>query len=155
MLDKNDLRDVMLKDCDICLHLYGKLPQGALDYRPSPYQRSTLELLRYLTYCGIAGARCLVEGKWDSFTPAADRASDMPASEFPAAMERQKRELTEFFERLTDEQFSTHMTKVPTGATVTLGQGLLQAPVRWLTAYRMQLFLYAKAAGNRELGTAN
>lgn len=155
MLDKHDIRDVLLKECDICMHLYGKLPKGALEYRPSAGQRSTLELLRYLSYCGIGGARAAFEGKWDAFQEAAGRAAEMPAEEFPAAMERQKREIRDLFERITDAQFATQPASEPTGEKVKLARALLDMPLRWMTGYRMQLFLYAKAAGNAEIGTAN
>jgi hypothetical protein len=155
MLDKDDLLAVMLKECDICVHLFGKLAEGALAYRPTPAQRSTLELLRYLTYCGIGGARVAVEGSYDSFKRAAARAADMPGEEFPAAMERQKRELSDLFASLTDGELATREAVEPTGDRVKLARAMLDMPLRWLTGYRMQLFLYAKAAGNDRIGTAN
>jgi hypothetical protein len=37
----------------------------------------------------------------------------------------------------------------------TLGRALVETTLKWLTAYRMQLFLYAKASGNEKIGTAN
>ena len=155
MLSKNDLLDVMLHECDICIHLYGKLPEGSLDYRPTPQQRSTLELLRYLSFCGIGGTRYMVENNYERFTEAAERANDMPADEFPAAMERQKKEIRDVIENLSDDDFANKQVKMPPDQTVKLGRALLEAPLSWLTAYRMQLFLYAKAAGNHEIGTAN
>ena len=36
-----------------------------------------------------------------------------------------------------------------------LGRALMDMPFRCLSGYRMQLFLYAKAAGNHDLNTAN
>lgn len=155
MLTKDDIRDALLKECDICLHLFGKLPEGETGYRPTPKQRSTLELLRYLTHCGVSGTRAMVEGTWAAFEEGEKRTSAMPASEFPAAMERQKREIAELFARLTDEQFARQEAKLPTGETVKLGRALLDAPLRWMIGYRMQLFLYAKSAGNHGIGTAN
>lgn len=155
MLTKDDIRDALWKECDICVHLFGKLPEGDTSYRPTPKQRSTLELLRYLAHCGISGSRVMLEGTWDPFHDGEKRMAAMPASEFPAAMERQKRELAELFARLSDDQFARQEAKLPTGETVKLGRALLDAPLRWMIGYRMQLFLYAKSAGNHELGTAN
>jgi hypothetical protein len=37
--------------------------------------------------------------------------------------------------------------------TAKLGRALLDVPVRWMGGYRMQLFLYARAAGNEEIWT--
>ena len=155
MLTKDDIRDALLKECDICVHLFGKLPEGESEYRPSPVQRNTLELLRYLAHCGISGARVVLEGSFEPFHDGVRRTASMPAVDFPAAMERQKRDLAEFFARLTHEQFSSQEAKLPTGETVKLGRALLDAPLRWMIGYRMQLFLYAKASGNHAIGTAN
>lgn len=155
MLDKNDLRDVILKECDICLHLFGKLPKGAESYRPTPGQRSTLELLRYLSHCGESGMRALLDGNWDAWKANEARASTMALAEFPASMERQKRTFVELFEKLTPEQFAKQEATMPAGEKLKLGRALLEGPVRWMTGYRMQLFLYAKAAGAKEIGTAN
>jgi hypothetical protein len=155
MIGKNDLLDVLLNECDICLHLYGKLPKGALEYRPSPGQRSTLELLRYLTHAGVTGTQAMIDGNWDAFTAAEKRTATMRGDEFPAAMEAQKQELTNVFAGISKAQFDEQPANLPTGETMMLGQALLMAPVRWMTAYRMQLFLYAKAAGNTELWTPN
>ena len=55
MLAKNDIRDLIFKEIDICLHLHGQVPEGGMDYRPTPDQRSTLELLRYISVCAIGG----------------------------------------------------------------------------------------------------
>jgi hypothetical protein len=79
----------------------------------------------------------------------------MPADGFPAAMEREKREITELFERITDLQFDTQEAVLPTGRNVPLGRALLEAPLQWITACRMQLFLCAKVSGNPDIGTAN
>jgi hypothetical protein len=155
MIDKNDLLAVLVDECDVCLHLHGKLPKGALDYRPSPGQRSTLELLRYLTHAGVSGTRAMIDGNWDAFAAAEKRTATMRADEFPAAMAAQKKELTKIFAGISDAQFDEQSAKLPTGETMKLGQALLNAPVRWMTAYRMQLFIYAKAAGNKDLWTAD
>lgn len=155
MLDKNDVRDVILKECDICVHLYGKLPPRALEYRPTPEQRSTLELLRYIAYAGIGGTRTVLEGNWNGFRESADAVARMPAEDFPVAMERQKSQLVDAFERISDAQFREQEVVEPTGERVRVGRALVDMPLRWMVGYRMQLFLYAKGSGNKEISTAN
>ncbi len=56
MLNKDDLLDSILQECDISAHLATKIPAGGLDYRQSPDQRSNLELLRYL-WVGVSMPR--------------------------------------------------------------------------------------------------
>lgn len=155
VLGSADLLDVMLTELDIAVHLFHKLPDGAVAYRPTPGQRSTLELLRYLSYVGIGGTRYAMEMSYDAFKEEASGSVDMTADEFPAAIERQKVRLRELFAGISDADLEERSTKIPPNDTVPLGRGLLMMPVRWLVGYKMQLFLYAKAAGNHEIGTAN
>ena len=52
ILTKSELLDSLQKEVRILLHLASKIDRAQLDYRPTPKQRSTLELLQYLTYMG-------------------------------------------------------------------------------------------------------
>src|SRR4051794_24721446 len=54
VLTKPELIALLQKEVRLLLHLTTKIDQDSLDYRPSPKQRSTLELLRYLTTMGPA-----------------------------------------------------------------------------------------------------
>jgi hypothetical protein len=149
------LRDSALHECDVAIHLHGKLPEAAADYRPTPKQRSTVELLRYLSACGIGSARAMCEGEWEGYKEAMGRVEDMPLEGFPEAMQHQKQALEALFEGLTDEDLTSREAVLPWGEKVSLGRALLETTLKWLAAYRMQLFLYAKAAGNASIGTAN
>jgi hypothetical protein len=155
MITKDQLAASMLRECDIVIHLHSKLPAGALDYRPSEGQRSTLELLRYLAICASAGIRCMKESNWKLFAEHVERVKEMTADEFPAAMERQKQEIADFFAATSEETLATQEAPVPGGAIMPLGAAILNGPLKWLAAYKMQLFLYAKAAGATELKTPN
>jgi hypothetical protein len=126
-----------------------------MDYRPTPDQRSTLELLRYLSYCAIGGARAMADGSWDAYREYAQAGAEMGADEFPAAMERQREELRTFFGGLTQEQVETQMATTPVGEEMPLEKALVLLPLHWMVAYRMQLFLYCKQAGNEEIWTPN
>lgn len=147
---KDELHESIQLELHILEHLFNEIPKDnllAMEYRPSPGQRSLLELLRYLSYAGIGGCLAAVEGGFDGFRRVAARAEDMPAEEFPAALARQKEEITELFAGLEDEDLATRRSKNPLGQEMSLGKALLELPFRWLVAYRMQLFLYAKANG--------
>lgn len=155
MITKQQVASAMAHECDVCKHLHGKLAPGSLDYRPTPGQRSTVELLRYLAVCGIAGTRCMAENNWKMFGDFTARVKDMPAGEFPAAMDRQKAELQEFFAAVSDEALLNQPAPLPGGGLQPLGAAILMGPFRWLAAYKLQLFLYAKATGAADIGTAN
>jgi hypothetical protein len=155
MITKDQLVASMLHECDIIEHLYSKLPHGSLDYRPSEKQRSTLELLRYVAMCGIGGIRSLNEGNWRIFNEYAKDLERMSPDGFPAALKRQREEIRAFFESVTEDDLRTREAKLPAGAIQPLGTALINGPLKWLSAYKLQLFLYAKASGARDIGTSN
>lgn len=154
MITKDQLGASMLHECKVALHLFGKLSPDAYDYRPSPRQRTTTELLRYLAICGIAGTRCMADADWKLFAEYRARTNEMRPEEFPAMMERQKGELDAFFRSVTEEMLEMQDAPLPGGGMQPLGAAILNGPLKWLAAYKLQLFLYAKASG-AEIGTAN
>jgi hypothetical protein len=156
MITRQQLIDSLVKECEIAKHLFSKIPADAYDYRPSEKQRSTLELLRYLAVCGSASTHVMLNGSdWKLWKPFTDSMLEMKAEDFPAAMDRQAQALSEMIGSIPEEHFSAVEVKHPTGETMTLGLGLVRMPLSWLTAYRMQLFLYAKQSGAVELSTSN
>jgi hypothetical protein len=155
MITKTHLLDSMLHECTVAQHLIAKLSASGSDYRPSAKQRSTTELMQYLSVIGIAGATCIIERDWKRFTPFSERAKAMRPEEFIERMDRQKAELISLFKELPDERLATGEGLLPGGASQPLDVALMNGPLKWLTAYKMQLFLYAKAAGAEELSTMN
>ncbi|MGB7211297.1 MAG: hypothetical protein WBC97_01605 [Gemmatimonadales bacterium] len=146
----------MALECDIAIHLHSKLTPQAADYRPSPDQRSTTELLRYLSICGIAGTTSMVQADWKLFAAFRERSAALSVADFPAAMARQKDELTALFVKITPEQFATQQAPMPGGTvTLPLGIALLNGPLKWLAAYKLELFVYAKASGAHDINTSN
>lgn len=155
MITKDQIATGMTRECDICKHLHTKLTPQSYDYKPTPGQRTTVEVLRYLSICGIAGIRCLDQSNWKVFGEHVERASKLQPSDFPAAMDRQKAEIEEFFGSVTEKILETKEAGLPLGGTLPLGEAIMGLPFKWLAAYKLQLFLYAKATGASEIGTAN
>src|SRR3981081_675325 len=52
VLTKPELIASLQNEVRILLHLAGKIDRAKLDYRPTPKQRSTIELLKYLSVMG-------------------------------------------------------------------------------------------------------
>jgi hypothetical protein len=153
MLDKHQILDSLLHEGRVVKHLVRKLPDGAVHYRPTPRQRTTLELLRYLAMCGIGGTLAMNDMHWDGYKAWEAKTADLTIEEVPAAMDEQADALRTYFSELSDKDFATRSTKTPLGEQVTLARALLEVPVKWMTAYRMQLFLYCKQAGNGDIWT--
>jgi hypothetical protein len=155
MLKKQQILEAMQREIDVAVHLHGKIPAGAMDFRFTPKQRSTRELLRYLSYVGIGAAQSMAEGSWDPYEACEKRAESEAPAEFPVAMARQKKELSAFFAGISEADLETKRAELPWGTKTSLGEAILQLAYACLVAYRMQLFLHAKAAGNTSLATAN
>jgi hypothetical protein len=155
MITKTQIAAEMGRECEICKHLFEKLSPTAYDYRPTDSQRTTTELLRYLAICGIAGIRSLDQSNWKAFGEYVQRVAQMKPEEFPAAMDRQKAEIKTFFESVSEQTLETKDAALPLGGTRPLGEAILGLPFKWLAAYKLQLFLYAKASGASGIGTAN
>lgn len=155
MINKDQIAASMMFECDVAKHLFTKLTQKSYDYKPTDGQRTTLELLRYLSICGIAGIQSLYKSDWKTFGTYTSRADAMSAEGFPAAMDLQKQEIKAFFDSVTERDLETRDAALPVGGTQLLGLAILDLPFKWLPAYKLQLFLYAKATGAAELNTAN
>jgi hypothetical protein len=145
----------MLRECDLCIHLHSKLPPGSSEFRFTPGQRSTAELLRYISFIGLAAVRSIAANSWAPYQALQNEASTLAPSDFPAAMERQKAGLRAAFATLTEHDLATKTFEQPWGETMPLGKAINALGYACLVAYRMQLFLHAKASGNDKIGTSN
>jgi len=90
MISKADLLASLERECDIRVHLHGKIPPGGLDFRFTEGQRDTRELLQYLSFCGVGFTAAMVTGDWTIYTEGAEKSGELLPESFPAAMEEQK-----------------------------------------------------------------
>lgn len=155
MLSPEAFLDACAHETRVVLHLATKVSPDAYGWRPTPKQRSVLELLRYLTTCAIVPARAMVTGSWAHADAAEAAADTLAPSAFPWAMQRQLDELRALVRAVPAPDFATREATLPWGTKTRLGPALVDTVLKTLVAYRMQLFLYAKAAGNPGLGPAN
>jgi hypothetical protein len=139
----------------ILLHLASKVDRKALEYRPSAKQRSTLELLQYLS---IMGPELIKMTKSGSFDPAAWTAAEKEASarsfeETLAVIEQQRQTYASLLGDMSDADFRSEIEMF--GQKTTRGAFLVNLVLSGCAAYRTQLFLYLKACGREELNTMN
>ncbi len=153
MYSPQDFIIVYQRESELCIRLFRRIPVGGLDYRPTQGQRSTLELLRYLSYGPYNVIRRVLAGDWTLGRPTAEVVKDMPASDFPRAMRWQSGEVARLLRAANPLQLENETFTFPWGETLKKGAALVNHPLQWLAAYKLQLFLYLKAAGAKELGT--
>jgi hypothetical protein len=130
-----------------------KIDRTKLDYRPTPNQRSTIELLRYLSTMGPMLVR-FAKGEavdWAAVTQAAN-ARDFDQT--VAAIADHETVYQQLVGGMSDEAFRAEMTGFD-GSKTTRGAFIVNLVLCGCAAYRTQLFLYLKACGREELSTSN
>src|SRR6202163_4760972 len=83
VLTKDELVVSLQNEVRILVHLAGKVDKSKLDYRPTPKQRSTLELLQYMAIMGPTQVAVIKAG---AFTRPALSAAWSPAEAAAKAM---------------------------------------------------------------------
>ena len=155
VLTKEELISSLQNEVRILQHLCSKIDASMLDYRPTPKQRSTLELLRYLTNMGPGLVEGAIKG---SFDPAAwtERTKTAEARDFAQTVEAlaaHKDAYAVLLGPVTDAQLRETINMF--GSPMSRGAFIVNLVLAGCAAYRTQLFIYLKACGREELTTSN
>jgi hypothetical protein len=155
ILTKSELIASLQNEVRILLHLASKIDRAQLDYRPTPKQRSTLELLRYLTMMGPSIVQAAKAGVFDTaaWTAAEQAAAVQDFDQTLAAIAAHTIAYATLLADLSDADLRAEIA--PFGDKTTRGAFIVTWVLCGCTAYRTQLFLYLKACGRDELGTMN
>lgn len=143
----------MRAETEIIKHLATKLPPDKRDYRPTPEQRSTLELMQYMTRMAIVPAIHAIRGGWEHAEAFQKETASVTPENFSAEMDRQMSMLGEALSGIDEAEATTAPCTTPWGTPTTVAAGLLDMALKCLVAYRMQFFLYLKASGLSELSS--
>jgi hypothetical protein len=160
MTFKDYIAEAMIRDLTVCQHLYEKIPADAMDKRPRDGMRSTRELLSYLAYIGAASVEVYINSGWTKeenvlrMKAIREDANKIDPNDFIAILEEEKKKITAALAPLSDEDLLTMETTHPWGQKCKLVEALLNNSMKYLAAYRLQLFTYAKMWG-ADIHTAN
>lgn len=156
VLTKAELIASLQNEVRILLHLAGKIDPAKLDYRPTPKQRSTFELLKYLSMMGPALIEAARTGVFDSaaWTAEEEKAAARSFDETLAAIAAQKEGYAKQLATFSDEDLRGEVDPFGVGKT-SRGAFIVNVGLSGCAAYRTQLFLYLKACGREELNTMN
>ena len=156
VLTKSELITMLQHEVRILLHLTTKVDRAQLDYRPTPKQRSTLELLRYLSMMGPTLVTYVITGSQDPkiWGDAEALANARDFEQTIAAIEKQSETYPSLFANVSDADLRAESASA-SGSKTTRGASLVNVVLCGCAAYRTQLFLYLKACGREELGTMN
>ena len=155
VLTKSDLISSLQNEVRILLHLAGKIDHASIDYRPTPKQRSTIELLKYLSIMGPELVKAAKAGKFDPvlWTAAEAAAQSRDFDQTRAAIAAQTDSYASLLAGISDEDMRAEILMF--GNPTTRGAFLVNLVLCGCAAYRTQLFVYLKACGRKELSTMN
>lgn len=152
MITKEQYIKSLVREMDIIKHLAGKIDASKLDYRPTPGQRSTLELIQYMGRFMTIGIEGNIAGDQNVYIELSKAPNPTTFENFVEQLDAQIKFIQETVGALAEEDFQKESTVF--GSTNTLGMHLL-GNLKTATAYKMQLFLYIKQSGNDTIGTSN
>ena len=155
VLTKPELIASLQHEVRILLHLAGKLEPAMLDYRPTPKQRSALELLKYMSIMGPALIRAAKAGAFDpaAWTVEEKQASARGFDQTLAAIGAQREAYASLLADVSDDDLRAQVEMF--GQKLSRGHFIVNMVLGGCAAYRTQLFLYLKACGREELSTMN
>jgi hypothetical protein len=156
VLSKPELLKSLQHEVHVLFHLAGKVDRAMLDYRPTPKQRSIIELLRYQS---IMGPTMIEYTKAETPDPtlwpnAVKEAEARNFDQTVAAIAAQKESYAKLLGDMSDADFRAEVDDF-TGGKTTRGALIVNLVLGGCAAYRTQLFLYLKACGREELSTMN
>jgi hypothetical protein len=155
VLTKPELITSLQHEVHVLLHLASKIDRKQIDYRPSAKQRSTLELLRYLSVMGPQVIKAVKAGALDPavWSAAVAEAGARDFDQTLASIGTQRTVYADLIDSISDaalrEEVEMFGRKASRGATI------VNIVLCGCAAYRTQLFLYLKACGREELSTMN
>ena len=155
VLTKPELIASLQNEVRILLHLASKIDRAQLDYRPTPKQRSTIELLKYLSVMGPAFVQA-TKGAFDlaAWTKATEAAEARDFDQTLVAIASHADTYATLLADVSDADLRAEIDGLDGGKT-TRGAAFVNLVLCGCAAYRTQLFLYLKACGREELSTMN
>ena len=156
VLTKSELITALQAEVRVVLHLAGKVDTAQLDYRPTPKQRSTLELLRYLSMMGPTLVQYVLTEPADIeiWNVAEEASKSRDFGQAVAAIAAQSDVYAKLLADVPDEKFRAPFTDFD-GTKTTVGALIVTLVLMGMGAYKTQLFLYLKAGGREELGSSD
>jgi hypothetical protein len=159
VLTKDELISALNSEIRLLLHLASKVDSAKLDYRPTPKQRSTLELLQYLSILGPIHLRAVLADSFDRNAWSEEWrtneaiAKAMNLDEITEAIAKHRALFADLLGPCSDADLRAEIEMF--GSKASRGPMIVSLVLSHYTAYRMQLFLYLKGSGREELNTMN
>ncbi|WP_317899939.1 hypothetical protein [Aurantibacillus circumpalustris] len=126
-----------------------------LDFRPAEKMRNTIELMQYLSGIGAVMMRWFVKNDLtpEEWVKIREHRKTLTRENFKERLDQQMEEILMYMNMITEEDLNKKEVELPSKEKMVLGIAIINAPIKWLAAYRYQLFTYLKMNGRPELST--
>jgi hypothetical protein len=159
VLTKGELIASLKNEVHILSHLTGKIDKSKLHYRPTPRQRSILELVQYLAIMAPTQIAAIQGGDFSRsammavWRLAETAAKSMNFEQAVAAIQQQSAQFDQTFSDWMEADLRSQVDMF--GHKFSRGELLVNLVLSGFAAYRMQLFCYLKSCGREELNTVD
>lgn len=126
-----------------------------LDFRPAEKMRSTIELMQYLSGVGATMLRWFLKNDLtpEEWVKIREHRKTLTRENFKERLDQQMEEILMYMNSITEDDLNKMEVELPSKEKMVLGTAIINAPIKWLAAYRYQLFTYLKMNGRPELST--
>ena len=113
VLTKAELIAALQKEVRILTHLAGKLDANSVDYRPTPKQRSSIDLLKYLIVMGPFLTRAIISGQFDgrAWGAEAEAVKDLSLADTIAAIAAQAEAYQTLLSNVSDDDLRGNVAR--------------------------------------------
>lgn len=155
ILSNEELVGMLTHEVHVLRHLITKMDASAVDYRPTPEQRSSIDLVRYIVVQGPALVTAIKTGTFDRavWGAAQEEANAADLAGLDAMLATQPAWFAEHVGGTSDEDMRGTVQLF--GPPATRGMLIVSMVLANYAAYRTQLFCYLKLCGQTGLTTAN
>jgi hypothetical protein len=152
MLTKEQYLGILANEFRIIKHLAEKIVPEQLSHKPTEPQRDMQELLAYLTQIFIAGVDGVVNNDGSAYKKYLGVGESPTLENFASLMDKEWEQVEVMIKPLTEEDLKSEVNMWGRNQSKALH---LMGMLSIAAAYKMQLFLYMKQSGTKDIGTMN
>ena len=152
---KQHLFQNMEREIVLLKQLSKVIEEKDLEFRPQEKLRSVIELMRYLSTIGAVMLRWFIDNDLtpEEWVKIREHQKTVTLQNFAERLDEQLVSIRQYMDRISEEDLLTKEVSLPSKEKMVLASAIINAPVKWLAAYRKELFVYLKLNGHTEMST--
>jgi len=152
---KQQLLQNLQREIFLLKQLAPLIDESDLDFRPTEKMRSTLELMQYVSGVGATMMRWFVKNDLtpEEWVKIREYRKGLTRENFKERLDAQMEDIVMYMNMISEEDLFKKEVELPSKEKMVLGTAIINVPIKWLAAYRYQLFTYLKMKGKTEIST--